>query len=158
MAKGTYWSDVGAIPQYLEANFDAIEGTVKLETEEFVSESISGAQHGGKPASDRLLGAGTTVHETAKIDAILMTGKNCEIAANAKLSGRVILGDNCIVEEGASLTDCLVWADSKIGRNSELNNTVVAGNTTVEPNSRHDIAALVPQKAEPKKLASNGVK
>jgi|JYMV01.1.fsa_nt_gi NDP-sugar pyrophosphorylase family protein len=158
MAKGTYWSDVGAIPQYLEANFDAIEGTVKLETEEFVSESISGAQHGGKPASDRLLGAGTTVHETAKIDAILMTGKNCEIAANAKLSGRVILGDNCIVEEGASLTDCLVWADSKIGRNSELNNTVVAGNTTVEPNSRHDRAALVPQKAEPKKLASNGVK
>lgn len=158
MAKGTYWSDVGAIPQYLEANFYAVEGIVKLAADACAGESKNGAQHDGKPACGRVLGAGTTIDETAKIDAILMTGKNCEIRANAKLSGHVILGDNCVVEEGASLTNCLVWANSKIGKSSDLNSTVVAGNTTVEPNSRHDKAALVPQIIEPKKLASNGVK
>lgn len=157
MAKGTYWSDVGAIPQYLESNFDALDGIVKLQTN-IEEHAKNGIPQGVKAAGGHALGEGTTVHETAKIDAILMTGKNCEIGAAAKLSGHVVLGDNCIVEEGVSLTNCLVWANSKIGKGSQLSNTVVAGNTTVEPNSSHERAALVPQKVEPKKLASNGVK
>jgi NDP-sugar pyrophosphorylase family protein len=157
MAKGTYWSDVGAIPQYLESNFDALDGVVKLQN--CISEDQS--QNGKSPAKaagGRVVGAGTTISPSAEIDAILMTGKNCQIGANAKLSGHVVMGDNCVVEEGASLTNCLVWANSKIGKGSQLQNTVVAGNTVVEPNSNHDRVALVPQTVEPKKLASNGVK
>ncbi|HNB24996.1 MAG TPA: NDP-sugar synthase, partial [Candidatus Melainabacteria bacterium] len=153
----TYWSDVGAIPQYLESNFDALDGIVKLQTN-IEDHAKKGIQQAVKEAGGHALGEGTTVHETAKIDAILMTGKNCDIGADAKLSGHVVLGDNCIVEEGVSLTNCLVWANSKIGKGSQLSNTVVAGNTTVEPNSSHERAALVPQRVEPKKLASNGVK
>lgn len=157
MAKGTYWSDVGAIPQYLESNFDALDGVVKLHG--CVSEAqSSNGKSAAEPVAGRVVGEGTTISQSAKIDAILMTGKNCQIAANAKLSGHVVLGDNCVVEEGASLTDCLVWANAKIGKGSCLQNTVVAGNTVVEPNSSHDRTALVPQKVEPKKLASNGVK
>lgn len=157
MAKGTYWSDVGAIPQYLESNFDALDGVVKLQN--YVSDGQS--QNGKSPAKTAgglVVGEGTTISQSAEIDAILMTGKNCRIAADAKLVGHVVLGDNCVVEEGASLTNCLVWANSKIGKGSQLQNTVVAGNTVVEPNSSHDRAALVPQTVEPKKLASNGVK
>ncbi len=120
-------------------------------------QSKNGNSHENKHAG-LFLGEGTKIHDTAKTDAILMTGKNCEIGANANLSGHVILGDNCVVEEGVSLTNCLVWANSKIGKGSQLTSTVVAGNTTVQPNVRHDKAALVPGQTIVKPLASNGVK
>lgn len=154
MLKGTYWSDVGAIPQYLEANFDALDENVKLNLCA-EGQSKNGKVHAEKTAGGRFLGTGTKIHETARIEGILMTGANCQIGAHAKLSGHVILGDESIVEEGAVLTDCLVWAKSKIGKGSHLNHTVVAGNTIVEPGTRHDNAALVANPAVVKPLASN---
>lgn len=152
MAKGTYWSDVGAIPQYLESNFDALDENVKLHTN---SQSENGNAKAEETASGRFIGAGTKIDETARIDGILMTGKNCVVAANAKLSGHVILGNDCIVEEGVWLSDCLVWGNSRIGKGSQLKNTVVAGNCTVKPHSQHEKAALVPDPVVGKPLASN---
>lgn len=152
MAKGTYWSDVGAIPQYLESNFDVLDKNVKLCIE---GDSKNGTSPAEKSACGRVTGEGSKIDETAKIDGILMTGKNCVIGANARLTGHVILGDDCVVEEGASLSDCLVWSNSKIGKGSQLKNTVVAGNCTVEPNSQHEKTALVPDAASTKPLASS---
>ncbi len=152
MAKGTYWSDVGAIPQYLESNFDVLDKNVKLCIE---GDPKNGTSPAEKSACGRVTGEGTKIDETAKIDGILMTGKNCVIGANARLTGHVILGDDCVVEEGASLSDCLVWSNSKIGKGSQLKNTVVASNCTVEPNSQHEKTALVPDSAATKPLASS---
>ena len=154
MAKGTYWSDVGAIPQYLEANFDALDENVKLNLGSD-NQSKNGKAALPKTRGGHIIGTGTIINDRAKIDGILMTGKNCQIGADAKISGNVILGDNCIVEEGASLTDCLVWSDSKVGKGSQLKNTVVAGNCTVEPGTCHEQTALVPEQAAVKPLASN---
>jgi NDP-sugar pyrophosphorylase family protein len=155
MAKGTYWSDVGAIPQYLESNFDALDGNVKLQSICSFGESKNGTGHAQNIKDGRFIGAGTKIDETAKIDGILMTGKNCVVGANAKFSGHVILGDDCIVEEGAWLSDCLVWGNARIGKESQLKNTVVAGNCMVQPNSLHEKSALVPDPAVAKPLASN---
>ena len=152
MAKGTYWSDVGAIPQYLESNFDVLDKNVRLCVE---GDSKNGTSFAEKSACGRVTGEGTKIDETAKIDGILMTGKNCVIGANARLTGHVILGDDCVVEEGASLSDCLVWSNSKIGKGSQLKNTVVAGNCTVADNSSHEKTALVPDPAESKPMASS---
>jgi len=148
MASGTYWSDVGAIPQYLEANFDALDANVKLFT------NVE-AKNATTETNKRYTGEGTNIHESANIDCLLMTGKNCQIGANAKLSGHVILGDDCVVQEGAVLTDCLVWAKSVIGKGSNLSNTVVAGNCNVQPGTSHSKTALVPDPAVSKPLASN---
>lgn len=152
MAKGTYWSDVGAIPQYLESNFDVLDKNVRLCIE---GESKNGTSFAEKSACGRVTGEGTKIDGTAKIDGILMTGKNCVIGANARVSGHVILGDDCVVEEGASLSDCLVWANSRIGKGSQLKNTVVAANCIVEENSNHEKTALVPDPAVTKPLASS---
>ncbi len=152
MAAGTYWSDVGAIPQYLESNFDVLDKNVRLCTE---SESKNGSGQSENTACDRVTGEGTKIDKTAKIDGFLLTGKNCIVKANAKLSGHVILGDDCVVEEDASLTDCLVWANSKIGKGSQLHSTVVAGNCTVQPNTKHEKTALVPEATATKPLASS---
>lgn len=162
MAKGTYWSDVGAIPQYLEANFDALDESVKLHTfkssDTRVKNGASNDVASEKSSGAGLIGEGTKIHASAIIDGTLMTGKNCSIAANAKISGRVILGDESVVEEGVELTDCLVWKKSTIGKNSKLRNTVVAGNCTVQPGTVQDKTALVPESEVCKPLTSNGIR
>lgn len=155
MAKGTYWSDVGAIPQYLEANFDALKGNVKLQID---PASMNSEMPPDPPSSARFMGENLEIHPEAKATGLLMTGKNCRLGAKTLISGHVILGDNCVVEERASLNNCVVWNNATIGKNSTLVNTVVAANTTVEPDLTLDKAALVPQQPVVKKLASNGVK
>lgn len=151
MAKGTYWSDVGAIPQYLEANFDALKGNVKLQID-------TASVNSNTPAHARFFGEDLDIDTAAKCIGLLMTGKNCRIGPKTLLTGYVILGDNCVIEESAALADCVVWNNSTIGKNCQLNNTVIASNTAVEPNSTLDRAALVAPQPVVKNLASNGVK
>ncbi|MBC8000844.1 MAG: NDP-sugar synthase [Leptolyngbya sp.] len=118
---GTYWSDVGTIPQYLQSNSDALDGSVKLQAAN-VKNAYAGGENGNGAKRDirKFITEGTKIAEDAKIDGVLMTGKNCVIESNVIITGNVVLADNCTISEGAKLTDSVVWSNAKIGKNAKI--------------------------------------
>lgn len=142
---GTYWSDVGTIPQYLQSNSDALDGSVKLQAAN-VKNAYAGGENGNGAKRDirKFITAGTRIAEDAKIDGVLMTGKNCVIESKVTISGNVVLADNCTISEGAKLTDSVVWSNAKIGKNAVITSTVVARDCDIAANAVHESDALVP--------------
>jgi mannose-1-phosphate guanylyltransferase len=114
-----YWSDVGTIGQYRFANFDALEGDVKLEV-------------AGKPHDHGLVEEGASIAEDAKLHGKLYLGRNSWIGPGVKVRGHVLIGDNCRVEANAELEDTIVWSDTTIGRGAVLTNCVVGSECTVQ--------------------------
>jgi mannose-1-phosphate guanylyltransferase len=114
-----YWSDVGTIGQYRQANYDALEGNVKVEVN-------------GRPHDHGLVEEGASIATDAHIEGKLYLGRNSKIEANVVIKGAVLIGDDCRVESGAELEDTIVWSGTKIGRGSKLTNCVVGSDCAVQ--------------------------
>ena len=92
-----YWDDVGSIGELRQANFDALEGNVRVELE--------GAEiEGGLRIGDSSVLAGQVLMEPP-----VYIGEDCEIGAGARLTGPIVLGDGCRVGEGATLREVVAW-------------------------------------------------
>jgi mannose-1-phosphate guanylyltransferase len=114
-----YWSDVGTIGQYRQANFDALEGNVKLEV-------------AGRPHDQGLVEEGASISTDAEIDGKLYLGRNSKIDPNVRIKGSVLIGDDCHIEAGAELENTIVWSGTNIGRGAKLTNCVVGSDCTVQ--------------------------
>ncbi len=94
---GEYWTDVGSLQQYRQAQYEMLGGMTKL--------PIEGAPQGGHI----WIGEGTEIDPSAQIVGPVCIGKNCRIKADAHIGPDTVIGDNCLIEEGATLAagDCL---------------------------------------------------
>src|SRR5579875_3494357 len=86
---GEYWTDVGSLAQYRQAQYEMLGGKTKL--------PIDGRREGG----DIWIGEGTEIDPSAQIVAPVLIGKNCRINAGAHIGPETVIGDNCLIEEGA---------------------------------------------------------
>ncbi len=112
-----YWNDVGSLPEYLQGNLDALEGTVKVEgAGELLKES------GGEEALERgdpgvsghvLVGEGCEIDDGARLDGPLVIGEGCSIGAGARVKHSVVL-------PGAQVAPGALVAGSVYGRRPDL--------------------------------------
>jgi NDP-sugar pyrophosphorylase family protein len=126
-----YWSDVGTIPQYRKANFDALKGLVELD--------LSASQCLPKNSTKNnsvLLGKGSMIDDGASINGLLMLGKNSHIQSGAAVKGTVVIGDNCLVESGVTIADSILWSGAQIGAGATLSESVIGINCKIEPRSK----------------------
>ncbi len=117
---GEYWTDVGSLQQYRQAQYEMLGGMTKL--------PIEGRREGG----DIWIGAGTEIDPNARLIGPLCIGKNCRIKADAHLGPDTVLGDNCLVEEGAILQKAIVWDSNYIGAQSRLTGCTVCFRCTIK--------------------------
>jgi len=117
---GEYWTDVGSLQQYRQAQYEMLGGMTKL--------PIEGRREGG----DIWIGAGTEIDPNARLVGPLCIGKNCRIKADAHLGPDTVLGDNCLVEEGAILQKAIVWDSNYIGARSRLTGCTVCFRCTIK--------------------------
>jgi mannose-1-phosphate guanylyltransferase/phosphomannomutase len=113
-----YWSDVGTIKQYKQANFDALDGTIALDID-------------GRKTAYGWMGEGSSIAPDCKIKGTLLLGKNSRIAGGVTINGRVVIGDNCVIEEGAVLEDTVIWSDCHVEPNAKVKNCVIGCNCVV---------------------------
>jgi mannose-1-phosphate guanylyltransferase / phosphomannomutase len=108
---GAYWSDIGNLQQYLQANYDALSGAVRVEipgTElrpgvwACEESRISPAAHVHGPVS---IGRNVTIEAGAVVEELTAIGASSIIAENARLH-RTIAWEDVYVGEGANLTGC----------------------------------------------------
>jgi len=100
-----YWSDVGTLDAYREANYDAMHGTVRI--------NIPGK----------------------KVSACVWIGKNCRIDESVKFEGCVIVGDRCEIRAGAFVKDSIIGKMGVVGVDTKISDSIIWSDTFISKNS-----------------------
>ncbi|TAN32065.1 nucleotidyl transferase [bacterium] len=115
-----YWEDVGSHAAYVKANFDCLEGRVKVQ--------IPG---------DRV-GDSTWIHEDAevspgaRIDGPAFIGAGAKVRAGAWVNGPCVVGAYTTVDSGVKISNSITWDHTYIGLNSRLRGAVVCRSVTIK--------------------------
>jgi mannose-1-phosphate guanylyltransferase/phosphomannomutase len=117
---GGYWEDVGSHSAYVKANFDCLEGKVKVQL----------------PA-DRV-GDNLWVHEDAevstgaRIDGPALICAGAKVRAGAWINGPCVIGPYTTIDSGVKVSNSITWDHSYIGLNSRLRGSVVCRSVTIK--------------------------
>lgn len=115
-----YWTDVGSLQQYRQAQYEMLQGRTTLPIEGHIE---------GK---DIYVGENSRIDPTAQISGPVLIGKNCTIKAGTHIGPDTVIGDNCLIEEGATLQKAIVWDSNYIGQNTRLNGCTVCFRCTIK--------------------------
>jgi mannose-1-phosphate guanylyltransferase/phosphomannomutase len=115
-----YWTDIGNLEQYQQANYDAIESRVRLEP------------LGREIAPGVLAGTDCRIDPSARLQGPLVLGEGVRIGPHAEIVGPATLGSNAIVESGARITRSVLWEDCYVGEEAVLNDCIIADRNTIE--------------------------
>jgi len=108
-----YWRDIGSLDDYLQAQWDVMEGAVRA--------SIPGEQR--EPGI--WIGTGAEIHRSARIAAPAVIGEGCRIGDGAEVGGATAIADGVEVPVGASLWNCVLWDGAKVEPGQRLSGAVV---------------------------------
>ncbi|HKU66840.1 MAG TPA: sugar phosphate nucleotidyltransferase [Candidatus Baltobacteraceae bacterium] len=102
-----YWTDIGNLQQYQQANYDAIRGGV----------------HEGK---------GCRIDPTARLIPPVELGDGVQIGPGALIEGPSAIGSGTIVAGGARIERCVIWEDVYVGSEAELTGCTIANHTILK--------------------------
>jgi len=128
---GDYWTDIGNLQQYRQANYDALAGRVRLQ--------ISGTQIRRGVWVDE----GTTIDPTAVLNGPLVIGRNCTIGPGAVIEEYTAIGDATIVEEQAQVHRSIVWDNVYVGKGARLTACTLCDRNIVKEHASIQEGAVV---------------
>ena len=103
----SYWNDVGSLEELRAGTYDALAGSLHLET--------TGEERGQGVKA----GLGTDL-SAAETEPPVWIGADCEIGEGVRLIGPVVIGDGSRVGDGASLRDTIVFPGNDVPEGSIL--------------------------------------
>jgi mannose-1-phosphate guanylyltransferase/phosphomannomutase len=115
-----YWTDIGNLQQYQQANYDALMGKVKVDI-------VGTETHPGI-----WVGEGCSIDPQAELTAPLVLGRNVVIEAGAKVGGDTVLGNATIVARNASIQRTVAWSDCYFGESCDVAGATVADRNIVK--------------------------
>jgi mannose-1-phosphate guanylyltransferase/phosphomannomutase len=117
---GDYWTDIGNLQQYQQANYDALSGKVRV-------------QNPGTQTSPGVwAGEGCRIDPGAHILGPVVLGKNVTIEAGATVGPETIIGNAGIVAKHAKLHRAIAWEDCYFGEFSSLTECTLADRNIVK--------------------------
>src|SRR6266705_1194880 len=115
-----YWEDVGSHAAYVKANFDCLEGKVKVQLP------------GDRVGDSTWIHPDAEVFDGARIDGPALIGAGAKVRAGAWINGPAVVGAYTTVDSGVKISNSIVWDHSYIGLNSRLRGSVVCRSVTVK--------------------------
>ncbi len=115
-----YWCDVGHLDAYRAAQYDGLQGKVKID---FAYEEES-------PRLWR--GDNTYIDSSAKIETPVIIGSNCRIGPRVNIEAGTVIGDNVVVGADADLKRPIIWNGAMIGDDAHLSACVIARGTRID--------------------------
>ena len=126
-----YWQDIGNLDQFRQANFDALDGAVRLD--------VPGLRLKG----NLWVSAGVDIDELEPVDGPGFIGTNCRIANGASIGAYTVLSQGVIVREGARVTRSVVDAGTYIGRSATIEGAIIGRRCDVRDHVRvHEGVAI----------------
>ena len=125
-----YWCDIGTIPSYLRANWDALAGRVRC----WIPGRRDGQAHIG---ADVEIGRGATIAGPAFV------GDEVKLKAGSRLVGPVIVDKYAIVDDNSVVTNCVILPHAYIGEGCQLREAIIGRSVTVKNNCLIEEGAVV---------------
>ncbi len=126
-----YWTDVGTIDSYMNAQRDVLEAKVQVEPPGFA-------------LGERIwLGEGSEIDPGARIDGPAVIGENCRIEQGAHLREYTVLGANVVVKEGAFVHRATIHDNAYIGPMTNIRGCIVGRNSDVRRGARLEEGVVV---------------
>ena len=107
-----YWIDIGTPEKYMQVHRDIMDGRYSM------------PPFNGEPGMPWVSPA-ARVDASARLEGPLFVDEGCVVQAGARLGPYTVLGKNCQVEEGANISGAIMWADTRIGREATVTNTII---------------------------------
>jgi mannose-1-phosphate guanylyltransferase/phosphomannomutase len=115
-----YWEDVGSHTAYMKANFDCLEGKVKVQL------------LGDRVGDSTWIHPDAEVFPGARIDGPALIGAGAKVRGGAWVNGPAVVGAYTTIDSGVKLSNSIVWDHSYIGLNSRLRGSVVCRSVTIK--------------------------
>src|SRR5438067_486210 len=115
-----YWEDVGSHSAYMKANFDCLEGRVKVQLP------------GDRVGDSTWIHPDAEVFPGARVDGPALIGAGAKIRTGAWVNEPAVIGAYTTVDSGVKNSNSIVWDHSYIGLNSRLRGSVVCRSVTVK--------------------------
>ncbi len=116
----SYWTDIGNLQQYQQANYDALRRQVQLEIP------------GTEVAPGIWQGDGCRIHPDVQLHGPIVLGKNVSVERGAAIDELTVLGDSSIVAEGARLHRTVAWEGVYIGADASLLGCTIADRNLIK--------------------------
>jgi mannose-1-phosphate guanylyltransferase / phosphomannomutase len=126
-----YWQDIGNLEQFRQANFDALDGRVKLD--------VPGLRlRGNVWVSEEV-----DIDEVEPVEGPAFVGANCRIANGASIGPYSVLSQGVIVREGARVERSVIDVGTYLGRSAVVQGAIVGRGCDVRDHARiHEGVAI----------------
>ena len=126
-----YWTDVGSLEQYRQAQYEMLNGMTTLPI-------------GGRVMDGNIyVGEGTEIDPGAILQGPLKIGENCRIKSGVTIRPDTVIGDNCLIEENACLEKAILWDSVYVGPNADINACTICHHSTIKENVTIQEGAVV---------------
>lgn len=112
-----YWMDLGRPEQYLSSHRHVLEGKMPIDLS-------SSADH-------------------PQVEAPSFIGRNVSIEAGAHVGPFAVIGDNCKIAQGANVRDSVLWDGVEVGRDADVDGTIIASNARIGARARIAPGAVI---------------
>jgi mannose-1-phosphate guanylyltransferase / phosphomannomutase len=126
-----YWQDIGNLDQYRQANFDALDESVRL--------NIPGIRIRGNV----WLGEGVEIGDLEQIEGPALLGNYCRIAQGATVGAYSVLSNSVTLRERTRTTRSVIDASTHIGRSSLIEGAILGRSCDIRAHVRiHEGVAI----------------
>ncbi|HOL39657.1 MAG TPA: mannose-1-phosphate guanyltransferase [Dictyoglomaceae bacterium] len=119
LAEG-YWCDIGNLEQFLQANFDVIQGKVKIK--------IPGREiFPGVYAKEDV-----EISPSALIRPPVYIGQFSKIENNANILGPTIIGDSVYIDSEAKIQRSLIFSNTYVGKKTAIYSSIIGSHCNIK--------------------------
>jgi mannose-1-phosphate guanylyltransferase len=108
-----YWSDIGTLAAYRQAQYDVLSGKVRVE--------IPGEKRG----EGLWVGEDAQIHPSATIEGHVLVGRDAVVGRGVTLSGDVTVGSDCWIRPGATIKRSILLPGASVGDGAYLEDCIV---------------------------------
>ena len=108
-----YWSDIGTLEAYRQAQVDVLSGEVKVK--------VSGEKRG----ETLWVGENAQVHPSARLGSCVVIGEDAVIGRGVFLSGYVVVGTDCWIRPNATIKRSIFLPGASVGAGAYLEDCIV---------------------------------
>lgn len=126
-----YWSDIGTLQAYREAQYDVLSGRVRVK--------IPGERRG----ENLWVGENAQIHPSARLEGDVVVGRDAVIGRNVVLAGDVTVGSDCWIRPGATIKSSILLPGASVGDGAYLEDCIVGHGYDVRPGETIRGGALI---------------
>jgi mannose-1-phosphate guanylyltransferase/phosphomannomutase len=119
-----YWQDIGNLDQFRQANFDALDESVKL--------NIPGIRIRGNV----WLGEGVDIADLEQVEGPALIGNYCRVAAGASVGAYSVLSNTVTLRERTRTTRSVIDSSTHIGRSSLIEGAILGRSCDIRAHVR----------------------